>query len=113
MRADLSVRQLLLRDLDRSKERDHIKIVHLKIKIDGKTDEVAWDKAQVIDNFQVFWQNRKPLTSTKARLDERYDTLARQFARLDQYAAKMQQQGDYLSNIITSLNNTQTNTQNN
>src|SRR5438093_5560897 len=42
------------------------------------------------------------ITSTKARLDKRYDTLARQFARLDQYAAKMQQQGDYLSNIITS-----------
>ena len=49
------------------------------------------------------------ITSTKARLDKRYDTLARQFARLDQYAAKMQQQGDYLSNIITSLNNTKNN----
>ena len=46
------------------------------------------------------------ITSTKARLDKRYDTLARQFAALDKYAAQMQQQGDYLSNLITSLNNT-------
>ncbi len=46
------------------------------------------------------------IASTKARLDKRYDTLARQFAALDRYAAQMQQQGDYLSNFITSLNNT-------
>jgi flagellar hook-associated protein 2 len=45
------------------------------------------------------------IASTKARLDRRYDTLARQFAALDTYAAKLQQQGDYLNNIITSLNN--------
>jgi flagellar hook-associated protein 2 len=45
------------------------------------------------------------IASTKARLDRRYDTLARQFAALDTYAAKLQQQGDYLSNIITALNN--------
>jgi flagellar hook-associated protein 2 len=43
------------------------------------------------------------IASTKARLDKRYDTLARQFAALDKYAAQMQQQGDYLSNIINSL----------
>jgi flagellar hook-associated protein 2 len=52
------------------------------------------------------------ITATKARLDKRYDTLARQFAQLDQYAAKMQQQGDYLSSIITSFNNLQKSTQN-
>ena len=46
------------------------------------------------------------IASTKARLDRRYDTLARQFAALDTYAAKLQQQGDYLSNMITALNNT-------
>ena len=45
------------------------------------------------------------IASTKARLDRRYDTLARQFAALDRYAAQMQQQGDYLSNFITSINN--------
>ena len=46
------------------------------------------------------------IASTKARLDKRYDTLVRQFAVLDRYAAHMQQQGDFLSNFITSLNNT-------
>jgi flagellar hook-associated protein 2 len=45
------------------------------------------------------------IASTKVRLDRRYDTLARQFAALDTYAAKLQQQGDYLSNMITALNN--------
>jgi flagellar hook-associated protein 2 len=45
------------------------------------------------------------IAATKARLDKRYDTLARQFAALDRYAAQMQQQGDYLSNFITSINN--------
>ena len=45
------------------------------------------------------------IASTKARLDKRYDTMARQFAALDRYAAQMQQQGDYLSNFITSLDN--------
>ena len=49
------------------------------------------------------------ITSTKARLDKRYDTLARQFAALDKYAARMQQQGDFLTNTINSLNNTKQN----
>jgi flagellar hook-associated protein 2 len=43
------------------------------------------------------------ITTTKARLDRRYDTLARQFAALDMYAAKLQSQGDFLSGFITSL----------
>lgn len=46
------------------------------------------------------------ITSSKARLDRRFDTLARQFAALDRYAAKIQQQGDSLTSFITSLNNT-------
>jgi len=45
------------------------------------------------------------ITSTKAHLDRRYDTLARQFAALDKYAARLQQQGDFLGNLITSLDN--------
>ena len=47
------------------------------------------------------------IASTKARLDKRYDTLARQFAALDIYAARTQQQSDYLSSFITSLTNKQ------
>lgn len=47
------------------------------------------------------------ITLTKARLDQRYDNLARQFAALDRYAARLQQQGDFLHTIITSFNNAQ------
>ncbi|MGE3538604.1 MAG: flagellar filament capping protein FliD [Candidatus Tectimicrobiota bacterium] len=46
------------------------------------------------------------ITTAKTRLDQRYDTLARQFAALDTYAAKLQQQGDSLTGIIDSLTNT-------
>jgi hypothetical protein len=38
------------------------------IKIDGQLDDTAWDKAQLLTDFAVFWQNRKPHTATKARL---------------------------------------------
>lgn len=39
-----------------------------RIKIDGKLDEVMWDKAEVIQDFAVFWQKRPAKTSTRARL---------------------------------------------
>jgi hypothetical protein len=38
------------------------------IRIDGVLDDVAWERAEEIKDFAVFWQNRKPLTSTSARL---------------------------------------------
>jgi hypothetical protein len=38
------------------------------IKIDGKIDDVAWDRAQVIKDFAVFWQKRRARTATTARL---------------------------------------------
>src|SRR5205085_12562313 len=45
-----------------------------RIRIDGKIDEVAWEKAQLLQDFAVFWEKRKPKTATKARLlwDDRY-----------------------------------------
>ncbi len=39
-----------------------------RIKINGILDEVAWENAQPITNFAVFWQRRKPKTATTARL---------------------------------------------
>jgi hypothetical protein len=39
-----------------------------EIKIDGQADEAAWGKAQVLTDFAVFWQNRMPVTATKAHL---------------------------------------------
>jgi hypothetical protein len=38
------------------------------IKIDGKIDDIAWDKAEVIEDFSAFWQKRKAKSKTKARL---------------------------------------------
>jgi hypothetical protein len=44
------------------------------IKIDGRIDDIAWEDAQEIKDFAVFWQKRKPKTSTTARLmwNDRY-----------------------------------------
>src|SRR5438128_9683162 len=44
------------------------------IKIDGKLDEAAWEKADVLGNFVVYWQQRPAKTPTKARLlwDDNY-----------------------------------------
>src|SRR5689334_3364526 len=39
-----------------------------EVRIDGKADEAAWQKAEVLQDFAVFWQNRKPKTATRARL---------------------------------------------
>jgi hypothetical protein len=38
------------------------------IKIDGKIDEPAWQKAQPLQDFVVFWEHRKAKTATRARL---------------------------------------------
>src|SRR5437899_11699709 len=44
------------------------------IKIDGTLDEPAWQKAEVLKDFDVFWQHRPAKTATKARLlwDDNY-----------------------------------------
>jgi hypothetical protein len=38
------------------------------ITLDGRLDEAAWERAQPLSDFAVFWQNRKPATATTARL---------------------------------------------
>lgn len=38
------------------------------IQIDGKLDEPAWQKAQLVQDFVVFWQNRQARSATRARL---------------------------------------------
>src|SRR5262245_1760814 len=44
------------------------------IQIDGQANEAAWQQAQALQDFAVYWQNRQPKTGTKARLlwDDRY-----------------------------------------
>jgi hypothetical protein len=38
------------------------------IQIDGRLDEAAWQKAQVLRDFAVFWEKRPAKTATRARL---------------------------------------------
>ncbi|MFZ5571695.1 MAG: flagellar filament capping protein FliD [Thermodesulfobacteriota bacterium] len=45
----------------------------------------------------------KDIEATTARLDERYDVLARQFVELDRYAASMKNLGDYLTSAFNSM----------
>ena len=39
-----------------------------RIKLDGVLNETAWDKAEVLKDFAVYWQNRKARSKTTARL---------------------------------------------
>jgi hypothetical protein len=39
-----------------------------RITINGILDEIAWDRAQALTDFAVFWQKRKPATRTTAKL---------------------------------------------
>jgi hypothetical protein len=45
-----------------------------EIKIDGELNDPAWQKAQLLQDFAVYWQKRRAKTATKARLlwDDRY-----------------------------------------
>lgn len=58
------------------------------LKINGVIDEVAWDDAQEIKDFAVFWDKRKPATATTARLlwDDRYLYFAAEMDDADLFA---------------------------
>jgi hypothetical protein len=66
-----------------------------RIKLDGVLDEVAWDKAQVLRDFAVFWEKRKPRTATTARLlwDDRYLYFAAEMEDHDLYATVTERNG--------------------
>ncbi len=59
-----------------------------RIKIDGNINEIAWEKAEVLDNFAVFWEKRKPKTATKARLlwDDKFFYFSAEMEDTDLYA---------------------------
>jgi hypothetical protein len=58
------------------------------IKIDGVVNEIAWDKAQDLEGFAVYWQNRKAKTATTARLlwDQQHLYFCAEMADADLYA---------------------------
>jgi hypothetical protein len=75
------------------------------VKLDGKADEPAWQKAQVLEDFAVFWQKRKPKTATKARLlwDEQYLYFFAEMEDSDLYADVKQRNGMAWLNDVFEL----------
>ncbi len=75
------------------------------IKIDGVLSEVAWDNAQVLDDFAVFWQNRKPKTKTCARLlwDNSYLYFFAEMEDNDLYADVTERNGMTWTNDVFEL----------
>jgi hypothetical protein len=75
------------------------------IKIDGKIDEAAWEKALVVKDFAVFWQNRPAKTATKARLlwDKQYLYFAAEMEDSDLYADIKERNGTIWFNDVFEL----------
>ena len=75
------------------------------ITIDGKLEEPAWQKAQLLQDFAVFWQNRKPKTATKARLlwDDKYLYFAADMEDSDLYADVKEHNGRTWENDVFEL----------
>lgn len=65
------------------------------IKLDGQLDEKAWQKAQPIRDFAVFWEKRKARTATEARLlwDDDHLYFAAQMEDKDLYALEKKRNG--------------------
>lgn len=76
-----------------------------KVKIDGVINDVAWDGAQVIDNFMVPWENRKAKTATKARLlwDNEYLFFCAEMEDSDLYADVKEPNGMTWHNDVFEL----------
>jgi hypothetical protein len=76
-----------------------------RLRIDARLDEVAWDKAQVLEDFAVFWQKRKPKTATKARLlwDDRYFYFSAEMEDSDLYADVKAPNGMTWTNDVIEL----------
>jgi hypothetical protein len=75
------------------------------IRIDGVIDEAAWQKAQVLQEFSVYWQKRKAKTATKARLlwDDTYLYFAADMEDHDLYADVKTHNGMTWTNDVFEL----------
>jgi hypothetical protein len=75
------------------------------IQLDGKLDEPAWQKAQLLQDFVVFWQNRKAKTATKARLlwDEQYLYFGAEMEDSDLFADVKEPNGRTWENDVFEL----------
>jgi hypothetical protein len=75
------------------------------IVIDGKLDEPAWAKAEVLRNFAVFWEKRAAKTATRARLlwDNNYLYFAAEMEDTDLYADIKERNGQIWYNDVFEM----------
>jgi hypothetical protein len=75
------------------------------IRIDGVLDEKAWEGAQVLQDFAVFWQKRTAKTTTKARLlwDDEHLYFAADMEDSDLYADVKEHNGMTWYNDVFEL----------
>ncbi len=75
------------------------------IQVDAKLDEPAWQKAQLLQDFGVFWLKRRAKTATRARLlwDERYLYFAAEMEDADLYADVKERNGLTWENYVFEL----------
>jgi hypothetical protein len=76
-----------------------------EITLDGKLDEPAWAKAEVLQDFAVFWQKRKAKTATRARLlwNDRYLYFAAEMEDSDLFADVKERNGILWDNDVFEL----------
>jgi hypothetical protein len=75
------------------------------IKIDGKLDDRAWENAEVIQDFSVFWLKRKAKTRTTARLlwNDRYLYFSAEMEDTDLFADVREANGVTWENDVFEL----------
>src|SRR5262249_5973537 len=76
-----------------------------RVKVDGILDDVAWLKAQPLQDFPVFWERRKARTATKALLlwDDNYLYFAAEMEDSDLYADVREPNGPTWTNDVFEL----------
>jgi hypothetical protein len=76
-----------------------------KMNVDGNLNEVSWANAQLLEDFAVFWEKRKPKTATKARFvwDGEYLYFAAEMDDHDLYADVTQRNGMTWHNDVFEL----------
>src|SRR5262249_32925111 len=75
------------------------------IRIDGRADEAAWQKAQVLKDFASYWLKRPARSATRARLlwDEKYLFFTAEMEDTDLYADVQKRNGMTWSNDVFEL----------
>lgn len=75
------------------------------LRIDGVLNEKAWDDADVLENFAVYWQKRPARSATQARLlwDDKYLYFSAEMEDFDLYADIKERNGMTWTNDVFEL----------